>query len=359
MTRAAGVLTTARRGFRAGPVTGVWRPRAAAVATVAAVLLVVVCAVNLGRGDFPIPVSEVVRILLGGGDSADAYIVTELRLPRTLTGVFVGAALGLAGALTQAVARNPLASPDILGVTDGASLFAVASVVLAGGAGVSGLAVSPLGTPIAALAGGLVAAALVYALAYRKGLDGFRLLLVGIGISSAAVSLTTYLLVSANVQQAGQVLTWLRGSLASRSWENVVPAAVVVAVGLPLAIGLAFRLAALELGDDSARGLGLRVDRARAGVVGVAVVLAAVATACAGPIRFVALVVPQILLRLSGGSRPPLVGSALGGALLVVTADLVARTVLGEAVPVGVVTVVVGAPYLLYLLVRRTRRRTV
>ncbi|WP_018334973.1 FecCD family ABC transporter permease [Actinomycetospora chiangmaiensis] len=352
------VLTTARRGFRIGPVTGVWRPRAAAVAAVAAVLLVVVCAVNLGRGDFPIPVTEVVRILLGGGDSADAYIVTELRLPRTLTGVFVGAALGLSGALTQAVARNPLASPDILGVTDGASLFAVASVVLAGGAGVSGLAVSPFGTPIAALAGGLVAAALVHALAYRKGLDGFRLLLVGVGISSAAVSLTTYLLVSANVQQAGQVLTWLRGSLASRSWENVVPAALVVAIGLPFALVLAFRLAALELGDESARGLGLRVDRARAGVVGVAVALAAVATACAGPIRFVALVVPQILLRLSGGSRPPLVGSALGGALLVVTADLVARTVLGEAVPVGVVTVV-GAPYLLYLLVRPTRRRTV
>ena len=350
--------TPPRRGFRAGPVTGVWRPRAVLVVVVATVLLVLVAAVNLGRGEFDIPVPDVLRILVGAGDSADSYIVTQLRLPRVLTGVFVGAALGVAGALTQAVVRNPLASPDILGVTDGASVFAVASVVLTGGAGVAGLAVSPIGTPLAALAGGLVAAALVYGLAYRQGLDGFRLILVGIGVSAASVSLTTWLLVSVNVTQAGQVLTWLRGSLVSRSWENVIPAGIVVVLGLPLAVALAHRLAALELGDDTARGLGVRVERARAGVVGVAVVLAAVATACAGPIRFVALVVPQIMLRLSGGSRPPLVASAVGGALLVVSADLVARTVLGEAVPVGVVTVVVGAPYLLYLLVRRARRET-
>lgn len=350
--------TAGRRGFRAGPVAGVWRPRAVSVVVVTTALLVIVAALNLGRGEFPIPVTDVLRILVGAGDPADSYIVTQLRLPRVLTGAFVGAALGVAGALTQAVVRNPLASPDILGVTDGASVFAVASVVLTGGAGVAGLAVSPVGTPLAALAGGLVAAALVYGLAYRQGLDGFRLILVGIGVSAAAVSLTTWLLVSVNVTQAGQVLTWLRGSLVSRSWENVIPAGIVLVVGLPLAVALAHRLAALELGDDTARGLGVRVDRARAGVVGVAVVLAAVATACAGPIRFVALVVPQIMLRLTGGSRPPLVASAAGGALLVVTADLVARTVLGEAVPVGVVTVVVGAPYLLYLLVRRTRRET-
>jgi iron complex transport system permease protein len=264
----------------------------------------------------------------------------------------------VAGALTQAVARNPLASPDVLGVTDGASVFAVGALVLGGTGGAATLLLD-VGVPLAGLLGGLTAAALVYLLAYRQGLDGFRLILVGIGVSTAAISLTSWLLVVANIQQAGQVLVWLRGSLNNRGWEHVVPVGLTVAIGLPLALVLSFGLGALELGDDTARGLGVRVDRSRSALVGVAVVLAAVATAAAGPIRFVALVVPQIGLRLVGGARPPLVTSALYGALLVVTADLVSRTVLGEAVPVGVVTVVLGAPYLLYLLVRRTRRNAV
>lgn len=322
----------------------------------AAVLLVLLAAVSIGRGEYPIAVGDVLRVLVGGGSRGETFVVTELRLPRVLCGALVGAALGVAGALTQGVARNPLTSPDVLGVTDGAGVAALLVIVLAGSGGTAVGLLAAVGLPVAALLGGLAAAALVVALAYRQGLDAFRFILVGLGISVALVSVTSWLLVIANVQQAGLALTWLRGSLNARGWEHVLPIAIVLAVVLPIAIALAFRLDALDLGDDAARGLGERVDRSRVMLLGLAVVLAASATAAAGPIRFVALVVPQVSVRLTGGSRPPLLASAFAGALLVVAGDLLARTVLGGEVPVGVVTVVLGAPYLLYLLVRRTRK---
>ncbi len=349
-------VVAGRRPLRMGPMSGVWRPRPALIVLVGTVALVVLGAMSVGRGEYPISVPDVLRVLGGGGSRSEQFVIVQLRLPRTLTGAVVGAALGVAGALTQSVARNPLASPDLLGVTDGASVAAMATIVLVGSGGTAVGLLASVGLPLAALAGGLATAALVYVLAYRDGLDAFRLILVGIGISAAGISLTSWLLVVADVQQAGQVLLWLRGSLNARGWEHVTPVAIVLAVGLPLALVLAFRLGALDLGDDTARGLGVRVDRSRGMLIGIAVVLAAVATAAAGPIRFVALVVPQVCLRLTGGSRPPLIASAVYGALLVVAGDLVARTVLGGEVPVGVVTVVIGAPYLLYLLVRRTRK---
>lgn len=345
-----------RRPLRAGPVSTVWRPRGVAVVLAAAAVLVLVGAVSIGRGDYAIAVGDVLRVLAGGGSRGETFVVTQLRLPRVLCGAVVGAALGVAGAITQGVARNPLTSPDVLGVTDGAAVAALAVLVLGGTGGSAVGVLVALGLPLAALVGGLLAAALVVVLAYRQGLDAFRFILVGLGISVALVSVTSWLLVLANIQQAGLALVWLRGSLNARGWEHVVPVAVVLAVAVPVAVALTFRLDALDLGDDTARGLGVRVDRSRVLLLGLAVVLAASATAAAGPIRFVALLVPQVSLRLARGSRPPLVASAVVGAVLVVTGDLVARTVLGGEVPVGVVTVVLGAPYLLYLLIRRTRK---
>lgn len=345
-----------RRPLRVGPVSAVWRPRTAAVVIGGLVLLVLVGAISVGRGEYPIALGDVLRVLAGGGSRGETFVITELRLPRVLCGVLVGAALGVAGAITQGVARNPLTSPDVLGVTDGAGVAALVVLVLAGTGGSAVGLLAAVGLPVAALLGGVAAAVLVVGLAYRRGLDPFRFILVGLGISVALVSVTSWLLVMANVQQAGLALTWLRGSLNARGWEHVVPIAVVLVVVLPFAVALAFRLDALDLGDDAARGLGERVGRSRVSLLALAVVLAASATAAAGPIRFVALVVPQVSLRLTAGSRPPLLASAVAGALLVVTGDLVARVLLGGEVPVGVVTVVLGAPYLLYLLVRRTRR---
>jgi iron complex transport system permease protein len=259
----------------------------------------------------------------------------------------------VAGALTQAVARNPLASQDVLGVTAGAGAAAVAVIALGGTSGVVGPLLAGVGLPVAAVIGGLGAAALAYALAWRHGLDGYRLVLVGIGIDAAATALIDWLLVITKVQDAARATVWLTGSLNGRGWEQVVPVAVALVVLVPAALLLSARVGVLQLGDDSARGLGLRVDRTRAALVVLAVALAAVATSAAGPIAFVALVVPQICLRLAHAARPPLLASAIGGALLVVAADLVARTMLPVELPVGIVTAVLGAPYLLFLLTRR------
>lgn len=354
LDRPAGAVR-GRPPLRVGPVSGVWRPRMVAVTLVGIGLVVLAAAANIGRGDFPISLTEVLTVLVGGGDGPQRFIVLELRLPRTLTGILVGAALGLSGAITQAVARNPLASPDILGVTAGASAAAVTVIVLGGSFGALGGMLARLGLPAAALAGGLLSAAVVYALAYRRGIEGYRLVLVGVGVGAVAMSITSWLLVVAEVYEAARATVWLTGSLNARGWEHVVPVGLALAVLVPVALLLAFTLGALQFGDDTARGLGLRVDRSRGALVLVAVALAAVATASAGPIGFVALVVPQICQRLAATSRPPLLASAVYGALLTIIADLIARTTLGVELPVGIVTAVLGAPYLLYLLVRRNR----
>jgi iron complex transport system permease protein len=342
-----------RPPVRLGPASGVWRARAVAVPAVGLALLVLAAAVGLGRGSYPLAVSAVLDVLAGGGTPAQRVVVWELRMPRVLVGVLVGAALGVSGALTQAVARNPLAGPDVLGVTAGAGAAAVAVIVLAGTAGAVAPAVAAVGVPLAALAGGLGAAVLVYGLAWRHGLDGYRLVLVGVAVDAAALAVTDWLLVRAQVAEAARATVWLVGSLNARGWEHVVPVAIALAVLVPPALLLAARVGVLQLGDDTARGLGLPLGATRALVVVLAVGLAAVATACAGPIAFVALVVPQIARRLVGSAGPPLLASAVGGALLMVVGDLVGRTLFPAELPVGIVTAVLGAPYLLWLLVHR------
>ncbi len=345
-----------RPPIRIGRISGVWRPRIILVTVVGAIAVVLVAAVNIGRGDFPLAISEVLATLVGAGDAASEFIVLELRLPRTLTGLLVGAALAVSGAITQAVARNPLASPDILGVTAGAGTFAVAVIVLGGAT--TGSLMSQVGLPVAALIGGLATAVIVYALAYKQGIEGYRLVLVGVGVGAVASSLTSWLLIRAEIWEAAQATVWLTGSLNARGWEHVLPVGLALAVLVPAALLLAFGLGVLQLGDDTARGLGMRINATRAALILVAVGLAAVATASAGPIAFVALVVPQICQRLVGSARPPLLASAVYGALLVTISDLIARTVLGVELPVGIVTAVLGAPYLLYLLARRNREVT-
>lgn len=350
-----GLTVPGRPPVRAGGFSGVWRPRLVAVTLVGVGLLVLVAAVNIGRGEFPISVGDVLGSLVGGGDRAQRFIVLQLRLPRTLTGLLVGAALGMAGAITQAITRNPLASPDLLGVTGAAGTAAVAVIAFGGGSGVVVGALAEVGLPLAALLGGLLAAVLVYGLAYRRGVVSDRLVLVGVGVNAVAVAITSWLLVVANINQATQATVWLTGSLDGRDWAHVVPVAVALALLMPTGLRLSFGLGALALGDDTASALGVRVNRYRVALGLVALTLAAVGTASAGPIGFVALVVPQICQRLVGGSTPPLVTSAVYGALLTVAADLIARTALPAELPVGIVTAVLGAPYLLYLLGRRNR----
>ena len=339
---------------RVGPVSARFRWRSVVVPGVAAGVVVLLGAVSLGRGDYPIGLGDVLRTLVGAGDGSQSFIVLELRAPRTVVGALVGLALGLAGALFQTFARNPLASPDVLGITQGASVGAVAAIVLSGGTS-TGALLGGLGVPLAALLGALAVGVLLFVLAWRAGIDGYRLVLVGIALWSVAQALTDWLLTRAEIYDAAAAYVWITGSLNARTWDQAAPLALSLAVLVPLALATGRVLGALQFGDDTARGLGVRLAPAQGAVVVVAVLLVATAVAAAGPIAFVALIVPQIAVRLTGGSRPPLLASGLLGAALVVGADLLTRTVLPEALPVGILTAAIGAPYLLWLLVRGRR----
>jgi iron complex transport system permease protein len=336
--------------------------RAGLVAFGGVLVLAVLVTLDLSLGDFDVPVADVVRTLLGGGDPGQQFIVMDLRLPQTVVAVLVGAALGLSGALTQAFARNPLASPDILGVTQGAALGAVAMIVLSGSSGYGGALVSgrlqAVGVPIAAFVGGLGTAALLSALSWRRGIDGQRIILVGIGLSATLTALTSWLLVRARIQDAASAQVWLNGSLNARGWEHATPLLWTMAVLVPASLLLVRTLNAMQLGDDSAGGLGVRLAGAQLLTLLAAVGLAAVAVSAAGPLSFVALVVPQIALRLTAGSRPPMLASMTLGACLVVGADLVTRVVIPFPLPAGLVTAALGAPYLIWLLIRTNRKVT-
>lgn len=342
--------------FRSRFVSGRLPVRATVVASIAFVALVAAFTWGASVGDLSIPFADVFVALLGGGDEDTSFIVHELRVPRIVVGVVVGACLGLSGALFQTFARNPLASPDVLGITDGAAVGALLVIVTGSSGGVLSTGVSSLGTTSAALVGALIASLLLYVLAWRRGIDGTRLVLVGVGLQAIFISGVSWLLSQADIFDLASVLAWLSGSLNERGWHEATPALWALVILGPTALVLTRTLRALQLGDDSARGLGVPLQLAQAAILLVAVGLAAFAVAAAGPIDFVAFVVPQIALRLVGGSRPPLVTSALLGALLVVVADTATRVFIPYDLPVGVVTALIGAPYLLWLLVRVNRK---
>jgi iron complex transport system permease protein len=320
-----------------------------------AVLIAATAVFSLATGDYPLAAGEVLRSLVGLPSSAD-LIVHELRLPRVVTGILTGAAFGLSGALFQAVVRNPLASPDLIGVSAGASVGAVAAITL-GGLGV-------VLVPALALGGGAVAAVLVYVLAYRRGLDLHRLVVVGIALggtgfaAGALTSVTSLLLVKAEISNAQQATVWLTGSLHGRTYDQAMAPLVALALAVPLLPLVASVLRSMSLGDEVATALGTRVGHARLGLLALGVVLAAAATAAAGPIGFVALGAPQMARRLLRAPSEPLVASALLGALVVTVADLMARRVFAPIeLPVGIFTAAVGGPYLLWLLTRQQGAR--
>ena len=362
----SGVLTTRGRvpavSLRVGAAS--WRVplRAASVTLLALGLLALLVALDLSLGDFRIPLADVATTLLGGGDAGQQFIVKELRLPQTLVAALVGVALGLSGALTQTFARNPLASPDILGVTHGAAAGAVAVIVLSGASGYGGGLVSgnlqQVGLPLAAFGGGLLTATLLYLLSWRRGVHGKRLVLIGIGLGAALSAVTSWLLVRARIEDAASAQVWLNGSLNARGWDQARPLLWTLAALVPLSLLLVRTLNVMQLGDDSARGLGVRLQVTQLLTLVAAVGLAAVAVSAVGPLEFVAFVVPQVALRLTGGSRPPMLASMVLGGCLVVGADLLTRVVLPVALPAGLVTAALGAPYLIWLLLRTNRKAT-
>lgn len=344
-------LPPIRPGIRFGTVASmVWRPWPVAITLlIAAVAFAAFCA-SIRMGDFPLTFGEVLRALLGNGDQMTSFIVIDLRMPRALVGIIVGAALGMSGAIVQAIARNPLASPDILGITSGAGVAAVFLVTSTGTLATT--LNTDVGLPVVAVAGGLVTGALVYLLAVRGGVDGMRLILVGISVTFLMRALIDWMLVRADIRDVARAQTWLVGSLEGRDWSDVWTS---LGLGLPaavLALAAAFPLRAVQLGDDVALGLGVRLGLGRAVLLIASVLLASAGVAAAGPIGFVAFVSPQLAMRLTRLPTPPLIPSAVMGAALLVCADLVARTVFPVPLPVGIVTAAVGGPFLVYLLVR-------
>ncbi|MCJ1714190.1 iron chelate uptake ABC transporter family permease subunit [Curtobacterium sp. VKM Ac-2922] len=346
---------SARQGVRIGPVGLAWRPRVFGMTIGAVVVALLLVVLGVAIGSTWITPGVVIRSLLGLESGPDAFIVTTLRLPRVLTGALVGLTLAVAGALTQTFTRNPLGTPDIIGVTSGASVGAVAAVVLGGGSASISALVLGGGIPVAATVGALVAAAVVYGLGWRGGVQSYRLVLVGIGVSATLDAMTSYLLVRAQITQATAASQWLVGSLSSTSWSAFWPLLLVAAVAVPIALATSAALGIGQLGDEVAVGVGLGIQRHRLLVIALAVVLTAAAVAAAGPVGFVAFVVPQVALRLAGTNRPPLLLSAALGAVLVLGADLLARSAFPWQVPVGIVTTVIGAPYLIWLLVRHRK----
>ncbi|MGO3325793.1 FecCD family ABC transporter permease [Gordonia sp. (in: high G+C Gram-positive bacteria)] len=322
--------------------------RRAAILAVLIALVVVVFFLSLMVGQRFYPLADVFRVIAGDTVPGASFTVGELRLPRACLALSSGLAFGLAGVTFQTLLRNPLASPDIIGISWGASAAAVVGIVIFG---LTGTAVS-----IVALIGALIAASAVYGLSMNSGFSATRLILIGIGVAAMLSSVVSYVLARAADWDIANALRWITGSLAEPSWDKVVPMLVVAVVVVPLMLLQSRDMGVLRLGDDTAAGMGVGVERTRIFLLLGAVLLLAFATAGSGPISFVAFMSGPIAMRLFtrvGGSM--LLPAGLVGALLVMSADLVAQFALPHRYPVGVVTGVLGAPFLIYLLIRVNR----
>ncbi|MFF4583587.1 FecCD family ABC transporter permease [Streptomyces sp. NPDC001373] len=323
-------------------------PRALVTGLLLTAATVVLAVVLIGTGDFEMAPGDVVRTLLGNGTPADDFIVNDLRLPRVLVAILVGAALGMSGAVFQSVSRNPLGSPDMLGFGYGSAVGALVVItVFKGGA---------TEVALGAVVGGVLAGAAVYLLAYRKGIHGYLLVLVGIGASAVLVAVIQYLIAKAQLVEATRAMVWLTGSLAGRDWEQVWPLLITCAVLFPLVLGQSRALRVIEMGDDAAYALGVPVERTRMLLMLAAVLLTTAAAAAAGPISFVALAAPQLARRLTRSPGSNLLTGALMGTVLLLASDLASQRAFGaDQLPVGVVTGLVGGVYLLWLLVTERR----
>ncbi|MBE1531909.1 FecCD family ABC transporter permease [Actinomadura algeriensis] len=312
-----------------------------------ALLVVAAFAVTLMVGRSFYPPGDVLRVIFGEQVPGASFTVGRLRLPRAVLAVVAGFAFGLGGVTFQTMLRNPLASPDIIGISAGASAAAAVAIVVFG---LGGTQVS-----IFAIVSALAVALLMYLLAFRDGVVGTRLILIGIGIAAIGESITSYVLSRAGEWDLQEATRWLTGSLNGTTWDEVVPALIALVVLAPVLLFLARDLSALQLGDDTASALGVRVERTRIAVIVAAVGLIAFATAAAGPIAFVAFLSGPIAARLIGTGGSLLVPAGLVGALLVLVGDFAGQFAFGLRYPVGVVTGVLGAPYLVYLIVRTHR----
>lgn len=338
-----------RAVIRLGRSTLPVRLRSTLLAMALIITILMLGTLALGLGTYPLAPAQVIDVLIGGGEALDRTIVFDWRMARALAAILLGALLGIAGALFQTVTRNPLASPDILGLSNGAFTGMLLTSVL--------LSASWPVMTAGAVIGGLLTAALIWAFAARGGVQGFRLIVIGIGVAAILSAVNTWMLLTIELETAMFASAWGAGSL---NGVTAAPLAGAVAIAAPLTmllIGLTPRLRQLDLGDDVAQVTGARPAIVRTLALLIAVVLVSIATAVVGPVAFIALAAPQIARRLAGTPYLSLTLSGLVGALLLITSDLVAQHVLPVTVPVGVVTVSIGGIYLVATLIQEIRRR--
>ena len=317
------------------------------VIAVLATLVVAAFAASLMFGRTFYPPADVLRVVLGQDVAGANFTVGRLRLPRAVLAVVAGICFGLGGITFQTMLRNPLASPDIIGISSGASAAAAFAIIVLGLGGT--------GVSVFAIVAGLAVALLIYGLSYRGGVAGTRLILIGIGIAAMLDSVTSYLLSTAATWDLQETMRWLTGSLNGATWGATVPVIVALLVLGPVLLVQTRNLSMVQLGDDAAQALGVRVERTRVFAIVSAVGLIAFATAAAGPIAFVAFLSGPIAARIVGRGTSLFVPAALVGALLVLVADFVGQYAFGTRYPVGVVTGALGAPYLVYLIIRSNR----
>lgn len=333
-----------------GPVSVRVRLRALVVLAALCACALVASVVALRLGDYPLSATDVVRALLGTDDDRLAvYFVQQVRAPRVLLALGVGAALGAAGAIFQQITGNPLGSPDLTGFTIGAATGAVVQIIVFDG----GVWAISLG----AVAGGVITGCVVYVLSRGPGLTGTRVVLMGIGVSFVLQGVNALLVVKADLATAQAAAQWLAGTLNAANWTKVEFLAAVLAVSGGAAWWWARSLTVMTSGNDLAIGLGVPLARRRIELFGLGIALVAIAVAVSGPIAFVALAAPQLAGRLAGGSTAGLGLSAMMGAVLVLSSDIVAQRAFAPVqLPVGVVTGVLGGLYLLWLLAREGKK---
>ncbi len=328
-----------------------WPLRTVVVCAVVGVLAIAVAIWALMLGDYPLTLGQVWAALVNDPDAGFARtVVVDWRLPRILAAVVFGAALGAGGAVFQSLTRNPLASPDIIGFSAGSYTGALIVIILIHG--------SYLQLAGGAIIGGMATALVVYVFAWRRGVQGFRLIIVGIAISAMLASFNTWLMLTADLEVAVSATAWGAGSLNGTNWEQAVLGSLIVLVLFGGLAAVSPALRQLELGDDAAKATGTRAEPVRLLAMVIGVALVATVTAAAGPIAFIALAAPQIARRIARTPGVAVAPAAFTGALLLALADVVAQHLLPVALPVGVVTVVVGGGYLVWLIVREVRRRS-
>ncbi|MGM0843375.1 MAG: FecCD family ABC transporter permease [Bacillota bacterium] len=324
------------------------RRRFILVTSILAIISLALCCSMLMLGNTIYPAHDVVRVLLGDDVKGASFAVGTIRLPRMVAGVFAGFAFGIAGTVFQTMLRNPLANPNVIGITAGSSAAAVFCIIV--------LQASNMFVSIASVAGGLATVIIIFLLSKGTSFSIGRLILVGIGIQAMLNAVISYLLLIGQHHDIPTAMRWLTGSLNGAKMETLYPLITIVLIFVPIIIVFGKQLEMLELGEQAATSLGIQTDKTRLILIVSSVLMIALATAATGPIAFVAFLSGPIAKRLVGVGFSPLLPAGLIGIILVLGADLIGQFAFVARYPVGVITGILGAPYLIYLLIRMNRK---